>query len=82
VRALTALPGLQSHELGMALADKAWAIAVRCRLRGADAVYVALASQLRTPLISLDREVLDRARKVVRMYTPDDWLRLQRPPSK
>jgi len=82
VRALTALPGLKSHELDMALADKAWAIAVRCRLRGADAVYVALASQLRTPLITLDREVLDRAGKVARTYTPNDWLRLQRPPSK
>ncbi len=36
-------------------------IAIRQRLRGADAVYVALASQRDGMLITLDREMLERA---------------------
>jgi predicted nucleic acid-binding protein len=82
VRALTALPGLQQHDLDDGLAEKASAMAVRCRLRGADAVYVALASHLRVPLITLDAEILDRARRVVRALTPEGWLRSQRAPSR
>jgi predicted nucleic acid-binding protein len=81
VGAILSLPGLQRHGFDDELADQACAIAGRCRLRGADAVYVALAAQLRVPLISLDREMLDRAARVVRALTPADWLKLkpQRP---
>jgi predicted nucleic acid-binding protein len=75
VHKLMAYPGLQRHSLDDGLADKAWAVAAHCRLRGGDAVYVALASQLRVPLITLDREILGRAKAGVRALTPDEWLR-------
>jgi predicted nucleic acid-binding protein len=74
LRAVLALPGLQRHELTDALADGAALQASRCKLRGADAVYVALAEALEAPLISLDQEVLDRARRPVSVKTPARWL--------
>jgi predicted nucleic acid-binding protein len=77
VRALTAVPLLQRHDLDDGLADMACNLAARCRLRGADAVYVALAAQLRLPLITLDHEIIDRARRVARAITPAEWLRSQ-----
>jgi predicted nucleic acid-binding protein len=73
--AVLALPGLQRHELTDALADRAALQAARCRLRGADAVYVALAEALGAPLISLDQEILDRSRRVVTVKTPAQWFR-------
>jgi predicted nucleic acid-binding protein len=74
LRAVLALPGLQRHELTDALADRAALQAARCKLRGADAVYVALAESLDAPLISLDREILDRSRRLVTVKTPGQWL--------
>jgi len=74
LRAVLALPGLQRHELTDALADRAALLAARCKLRGADAVYVALAEALEAPLISLDREILDRSRRLVTVKTPAQWL--------
>lgn len=58
------------------LARGATDIAIRQRLRGADAVYVALASQRDGILITLDREMLERAPTSVTTYTPSDWLKL------
>jgi predicted nucleic acid-binding protein len=74
LRAVLALPGLQRHELSDALADRAALHAARCRLRGADAVYLALAEALEAPLISLDQEILDRSSRVVPVNTPGQWL--------
>jgi predicted nucleic acid-binding protein len=48
--------------------------AATLKLRGADAVYVALAAALREPLITLDTEMLERARDVVDAMTPERWL--------
>lgn len=50
------------------------ALAASCRLRGADAVYVALAASRRLPLIALDVEMLERAPAEVERMTPVDWL--------
>jgi predicted nucleic acid-binding protein len=77
VRAVLSVPGLQRHGFDDELADQACAIAGRCRLRGADAVYVALAAQLRVPLVSLDQEILERAARIVSALTPADWLKLK-----
>ena len=49
-------------------------MAISQRLRGADAVYVALASQRDGMLITLDREMLERAPTPVTARTPSDWL--------
>jgi len=75
VRAVLALPRVQRHELSEPLADRAAALAASCRLRGADAVYVALAEALEVPLITLDQEILDRSRRIVSALSPADWLR-------
>ncbi|MGO9515318.1 MAG: PIN domain-containing protein [Steroidobacteraceae bacterium] len=75
VRAVLALPRVQRHELSHPLADRAAALAARCKLRGADAVYAALAEALEAPLITLDQEILERAKRIVRTLTPGEWLR-------
>jgi predicted nucleic acid-binding protein len=73
VAAVVALPRLQRHELSDALADRAAALAARCKLRGADAVYVSLAEALEAPLVTLDQEILDRSKRIVKVQTPDAW---------
>jgi predicted nucleic acid-binding protein len=42
------------------------------RLRGADAVYVALARRLGMPLVTWDAEQRERAKPVVRVVTPEE----------
>lgn len=49
-------------------------VAVSCRLRGADAVYVAVAQEFRATMITWDNEVLLRDAAVVPTMTPTDWL--------
>ena len=43
-------------------------------LRGADAVYVAVAHLSEAVLLTYDTEVIERASKVVRVMTPEAWL--------
>jgi predicted nucleic acid-binding protein len=74
VNAILALPRLERHEFTDAMADRATVLAVRCKLRGADAVYVSLADSLDLPLISLDQEILDRSKRLVNARTPAKWL--------
>lgn len=42
-------------------------------LRGADAVYVAVAHLSDAVLLTYDAEVIDRASQTVRVMTPDEW---------
>ena len=55
------------QDLGIATARAA----LRYRLRGADAAYVAVAQRLGLPLVTWDREQLERARVVVSTFTPE-----------
>jgi predicted nucleic acid-binding protein len=71
-----ALPRVQRHGLN-ALGDRAAALAASCKLRGADAVFVALAEALDQPLITLDREILERSSRIVEAEAPDVWLHRQ-----
>ena len=57
-----------------ALADVAARLAAASRLRGADAVYAAVAQQYGTTLITLDRQQLERLPPVVRTARPADVL--------
>jgi predicted nucleic acid-binding protein len=57
------------------LAIAATTIAARQRLRGADAVYVALAAQRSLSLITLDREMRERTKETVDSATPTAWLK-------
>jgi predicted nucleic acid-binding protein len=60
--------------LDASLASESMRLAAKLRLRGADAVYVALAAACREPLITLDAEMLERARDVAETFTPEQWL--------
>ena len=53
-----------------ALAQKAAAIAADHRIRGCDAIYVAVASRLGDSLVTLDRQQLERAAAVVTVHRP------------
>jgi predicted nucleic acid-binding protein len=77
VHAVLALPRVQRHPLSDAPADRAASLAARCKLRGADAVYVALAEALDQPLITLDQEILDRSARVIGISTPSIWVHKQ-----
>lgn len=52
------------------LAERATSIAADCRIRGCDAVYVALADLSGEPLVTLDRQQLDRGAAIVTVRRP------------
>jgi predicted nucleic acid-binding protein len=57
-------------QITMAIAERAAEIAAEHRIRGCDAVYVALADQLSDTLVTLDRQQLDRGAAIVTVRTP------------
>lgn len=63
--------------LSDALADQSAEAASRCRTRGADSCYIALAAQLGAKLITWDREMLERGSTLVESLTPEQWLQEQ-----
>lgn len=74
VSVLAAKTWVRGVPLEAALASTSTDLAARLRLRGADAVYVALAATMHAPLLTLDGEMLARARTEVETYTPKHWL--------
>jgi len=54
-----------------ALADRAAESALAMRLRGCDAIYVALARDLDDELVTFDQEQLERAAAAVRVVRPE-----------
>jgi predicted nucleic acid-binding protein len=67
---LLASPQVRFVPTDEAQRDAAAQLAVNLRLRGADAVYVAVAQQLGVPLITWDQEQLTRAAPAVTVRTP------------
>ena len=57
------------------LASNAEAIAQNFFLRGADALYIALARRMNAPLVTLDSEMLERVPVVITCLSPADWLK-------
>ena len=74
---LDALAGLSFIPLDSVLAREAAAIAAAHFIRGADAVYIAVALRHNTSLITWDNEMLQRGAAVVPTLTPADWLASQ-----
>lgn len=74
VNAIRALRWIESVSIDPLLAETATKIASDLKLRGADAFYVALAVARKEPLITLDTEMLERAREVAEVLTPEQWL--------
>lgn len=68
--ALAALPNLTLIGLTRKLAQSAADIAAQHRLRGADAVYIAVALRYGATLITLDKEQRERTEGVVRAQYP------------
>lgn len=71
---LRGLPNQTLVPLDDALAGVATDLAAASRLRGADAVYAAVAQQYGTTLITLDRQQLERLPPAIRTARPGDVL--------
>lgn len=67
---LYSFPFLQLFPMDQGLMDDAADIAVTYRLRGADAMYVALAWQLNVPLVTFDGEQLTRPASIIATIRP------------
>ena len=64
------LPRLRLVAIDAGLGERAAEIAAELRLRGADAVYVAVAERLGLPLVTWDDEQYERARPLVPTLRP------------
>ncbi len=74
VSGIRLLPNITLVTLTEQRAEQAAQIAISCRLRGADAIYVAVAQEFGTTLITWDAEMLTRGAQAVTVMTPSDWL--------
>jgi len=72
--ALRGVPDFRFFPVDASLADAAAEMSARYRLRGCDAIYVALADRLSVPLVTLDRQQRERGAKAVRTLRPDEAL--------
>jgi predicted nucleic acid-binding protein len=72
--ALRRLPGLSVVGVDEQLGDSATTLAAYRRIRGCDAVYVALAQVLEAHLITLDHQQRERAPRNVVAQTPTEAL--------
>ncbi len=75
------LPNVRVVQLDEALAQQAITLAIDRRLRGADAIYAAVAVQQGCFLVSLDEEHLTRLGGVVETRTPEQLLAELLPPT-
>lgn len=73
-RGIMAIPLVQLATLDGPLAERAARLAGDYRIRGADAVYVALAEQLGVSLVTWDDDQRTRASAVVPAHTPLTFL--------
>jgi len=64
------IPSITFVNLDESLAETAAGIAARHRLRGSDAVYAAVVMRFATSLVTLDKEQLERVKKVVPVRRP------------
>lgn len=70
IQHILATPNLRLVHTDSALALLAAELAAGQRLRGADALYVAVARHLKVPLASWDQEQIARASDAVTVYSP------------
>ena len=75
VRHLQLQPGLTLVPITVPFAEAAAKVAISSSLRGADAIYLTLARQEGLPLITNDKEILQRGAPFASVLTPTDWLR-------
>jgi predicted nucleic acid-binding protein len=73
-QAVRGLPGQAWIPLDDVMAEDAARLAAECRLRGADAVYAAVAQRYGTMLITRDRQQLERLSSSLPVVTPVEAL--------
>jgi len=73
VNRLYSISQLQIAPIDAALVQTAVEVSINFQLRAGDATYVALAHQLNIPLVSWDKEQLQRAGSLVAAYTPGEY---------
>lgn len=73
-RAVRGLPGQAWVSLDDVMAEESARLAAEYRLRGADAVYAAVARRYGTTLVTLDRQRLKRLRHALLVLTPAEAL--------
>jgi predicted nucleic acid-binding protein len=71
IQGMLRLSGLRLVAIDSRLGRAASRLAARLGLRGADAIYVAVAHQLHIPLITWDLEQQEKARGLIEVRTPD-----------
>lgn len=74
LEAALTLPRLEIADWSSALNARAAALAAERRLRAGDACYLAVATMTGSTLVTLDRELLERARDVATVRSPSEWL--------
>ena len=74
IASLQQLPGTRLIPVDVELARLGAELAAGLRLRGADALYVALARRLGMPLVTWDREQRERGREAIVARTPTTML--------
>ncbi len=70
---LNSLDAIQFVPLDSVLVQAAVNIAADLQLRAGDAIYVAVAQQSNLPLVSWDKEQLQRAGNILATYTPSTY---------
>lgn len=74
IEQLLRLPNARFFDLTMARAQAAAQLAGQLFLRGADAQYAGLAVEHQAPLVTLDRELLDRSATQFESLRPEEWM--------
>jgi len=74
INKLNSISKIQIFPMDASLVQIAIDIATDLQLRAGDAIYVALAHQLNVPLVSWDKEQLQKASTLVTTYTPENYI--------
>ena len=74
INQLRAISKIQIIAMDSALVQAAVDVAINLQLRAGDAIYVALAHQLNVPLVSWDKEQLQKASTTITTYTPATYV--------
>lgn len=73
-RLVSELPNIELMPVTLELARDAAVIASRLKIRGADALYCAVAAERKAVLLSRDREQIERAKGLIKVIEPDDFI--------
>lgn len=73
---LFSLRSLRLRHIDLAFAETAARLAAKNQLRGADAIYLAVARETKSPLLTWDAELLDRSSAATVVMTPSNWAKM------